>query len=130
MGFSVVDYTKEHFRDDAPPEREGKFIQITDGSRHCLVLSPMDMHPFHANITEAFLLSEGAQGRYNSKRDHYFTEDSGWKVLGGGVWKLSEPEGTIRFGGASLAYGPFVSRGLARSIKTSGAFEGFKVIVE
>ena len=130
MEFKIVDYTEEHFRKGAPPERGGKFVQLTDGTQDCLVLSPMDLHPFHANITEAFLLSKGTQGRYNSKRDHYFTETTGWKVLGGGVWRLSEPEGTIRFGGASLAYGPFVSRGLARRIKTSGAFEGFQVIVE
>ena len=130
MGLRIVDYTEKHFRKGAPPERGGKFVQLTDGTQDCLVLSPMGLHPFHANITEAFLLSEGTRGRYNSKRDHYFTGGSGWKVLGGGMWQLSEPEGTIHFGGASLAYGPFVSRGLSRRIKTSGAFDGFQVIVE
>lgn len=130
MGFKIIDYTEEYFRNNAPAERGGKFVQLTDGTQDRLVLSPMDLHPFHANITEAFLLSEGTQGRYNQKRDHYFTEKTGWEVLGGGVWRLSEPEGTISFGGASLAYGPFVSRGLAARIKTSGAFKGFRVIVE
>ncbi len=131
MGYlKIIDYTEKHYRKGAPPERGGKFVQLTDGTRDCLVLSPMDLHPFHANIAEAFLLSEGVSGTYNTKRDNYFTEGSGWQVKGGGLWSLSEPEGTIRFGGASLAYGAFVSRGLARRIEGSGAFKGLKVIVE
>lgn len=130
MGLKIVDYTEEYYKKGAPPERGGKFVQLTDSTRQCLVLSPMELHPFHANIIEAFLLSEGVSGTYNKKRDNYSTKGSGWKVLGGGIWRLSEPESTIRFGGASLAYGPLVSRGLARRIESSGAFKGLKVIVE
>lgn len=129
----VIDFTNEHFQGrPKPPERGGKFVQLTSGKQQALALSPIEMHSYHANIVEAFLRSRGEEGQYNYKRDHYFTEDTGWEVVGGGYWKLSEPEGTLRLGGTSMAYGPFSPKGLARLIRDSKVFlnMGLRVIID
>lgn len=131
MRFTLIDYTTgQPGGSRGPKERGGKFIQLTDGKEECLVLSTRRRHPFHANIAEEFLLSKGMPGSYNQKRDHYFTEGTGWKVMGGGHWRLTAHDMTVRLAGASLSYGPFEDSGLARKIEKSGAFPGFRVIVE
>jgi hypothetical protein len=131
MRFMLIDYTAGHTgTDTGQTERGGKFIQLTDGEEECLVFSTGRRHPFHANIAEEFLRSRGRAGRYNHKRDHYFTEGTGWEIVGGGHWRLTMADLTVRLAGASLAYGAFKRRGLKKKIETSGAFPGYRVVVE
>lgn len=130
MKFEIIDYTTRHYQGALPEERGGKFIQIERGSEQYLVMSPMELHGFHANIAEAFLDAHGIKGRYNSKRDHFYIDGTDWVILGGGIWRLSEPEGTLHLGGASMAYGSFVKKNLPKLINATGVFDGLQVIVE
>lgn len=128
MKFRIEDLTDGLVSESAQNERGGKFIQLTDGKEEVLVFSQMDRHPFHANIAEAFLHLIGEQGRYNHKRDHYFTEGTGWDVLGGGVWRLSDADHTLTLGGESMAYGPFIKNSLKKHIIGSKVLNGYKVV--
>ncbi len=131
MEFMIKDNSAQFYRDAMPEERGGKFVQLTDGKLQAVVFSPMKLHPYHANIAEAFLRSQGIfKGSYNAKRDHFYPHSTGWRILGGGIWSLSEKKGELRLEGASQAYGPFVPNGLDKAVGSSEAFKGYKVVVE
>lgn len=131
MEFMIKDNSAQFYRGALPEERGGKFVQLTKGSLQVVAFSPMKLHPYHANIAEAFLRSQGVfKGSYNAKRDHFYPDSTGWRILGGGIWSLSEKKGELLMGGASQAYGPFVPEGLAKAVGSSEAFKGYKVVVE
>ncbi len=130
MEFLIKDNSAQFYRGALPEERGGKFVQLTKGSLQVVAFSPMKLHPYHANIAEAFLRSQGIlNGSYNTKKDHFDSVNTGWRILGGGIWSLSEKEGALRMEGASQAYGPFVTDGLEKAVGSSEAFKKYKVVV-
>ena len=131
MDTVVIDNSAQVYPGAMPDEREGKFVQLTDGTRQVIVFSPIKLHPYHANIAEAFLRQEGiTKGSYNSKRDHFNPVNTGWQILGGGTWRVIEKEKQLSMGGASQAYGPFIEEGLREIMESSPAFKGYKVKIQ
>lgn len=113
----VTDYSAAHFGPFVPAAREGKFIIIeAEGVRH-MVMAPRGFKTFHANIAEEFFNALGIAGHYNHKRDHYTVSHPGWRILGGGHWRISGRR--LELTGESMAYGRFASDGLAEAISAT-----------
>jgi len=121
--------SSRHFGGSIPKERRGKFVILASDAGECMVMAPREFAAFHANIVEAFLMDQGRPGRFNAKRDYYYTEGTGWEVLGGGKWNISANDSILALGGTSLAYGDFPEHGIVDKIQLSGAFPGYKVRV-
>lgn len=133
MEFFVVDYSKEHNKDNEGLKfvRRGKFIQVRGRGKEFLVMSPQGLTPYHANIAERFFKSIGIEGKYSAKRDKFSISHPEWRVIGGGHWALDEADKFVEFTGTSMAYGNFDANGLDEKIKSAGAFEtGFDIKVK
>jgi len=127
MELKVIDYSDMYFS-SLPPARSGKFIQVMSEDSEYLVLSPRELSVFHANIAERFFSSMGIRGQYNHKRDSYRIAHPSWEILGGGHWELDEETGALTLSGTSMAYGRFLSTGLAQ--KVAKARPGLRVIIK
>ena len=85
----------------------GKFVVISDGQNLHVVLGPVNRYAYHANIVFAY--TEEA-GRAHASLDgsglcHLLTP--GWKVLGGGQYRLDDLTHTLKFSEKSTAYGKY-----------------------
>lgn len=121
----ITDYSARHFGPVMPKSREGKFIIVEgEGARH-IVFSPKGYRTFHANIAEEFLNAQGISGSYNHKRDHYNINHPGWRIMGGGHWRLSGRR--LELLGESLAYGKFASDGLLDALRATEFGSGLDI---
>ncbi|GAB4489895.1 MAG: hypothetical protein OHK006_22080 [Thermodesulfovibrionales bacterium] len=133
MDFLFVDYSgcisAAGASADCPPESYGKFIQVRNSRSEYLVCALTTAMPYHANIAERFFSTQGVPGRFNAKRDFFEVADSGWTVVGGGVWRLTAQEQTLTLSGSSQAYGRFEARGLQENIRRAPGMERLRIIV-
>lgn len=127
MEFELQDYSSVHHC-RIPEQRDGKFIQAFSAKCQYIVMAPKEMCAFHANIAERFFTGLGVNGRYNHKRDEFKVDHSGWTIAGGGHWRIDDAALTLELAGESMAYGRFISNGLARDIES--ALPGYKVIIK
>lgn len=131
MKFVFIDYSEHYYRhvkkEELPGRREGKFIQVRGRGAEYLVLSPKAFSPYHANIVERFFLSQGLQGSYNHKRDHYLPRSEGWSVVGGGSWAMDSSTVKLVLRGTSMAYGKFDSRGLGERLRAMPELAGIQI---
>ena len=127
MRFKVIDYCPDHF-EVMPKERSGKFIQVMGNDTEYIIMSPRELSTFHANIAERFFSGMGLSGKYNHKRDNYTLNHPEWALPGGGHWEIDATLGTLTLSGQSLAYGRFISDGLAK--KMQKAMPEYRVIIK
>jgi hypothetical protein len=70
MPMVLIDYTPFYLTSvlHAPlsPVVAGKFVQIRNGNRFYLVLSPVNFTKYHANIIERFCMDKGIEGSYDA----------------------------------------------------------------
>jgi hypothetical protein len=134
MGFVLIDYSELHYAslksNKVPPKRTGKFIQIRHFETEYLLLSPIELSPYHANIAGRFFSREHIKGRFNKKQDHFEVLDPEWEVVGGGMWSINEKEKLLGLSGSSQAYGKYDRRGLREKILGVNGFEGYCVSAE
>ena len=73
VSFAYLDYSQIYFscvaRKDIPPVRAGKFVQLANGRKEYVVLSPKQLSTYHANIVERFFHRQDVPGEYNAARD-------------------------------------------------------------
>lgn len=133
MEFRLIDYSYIHYvgkNGPVPPSRGGKFVQIRNAYYEYVVLAPVRMSQYHANIVELFCRDENIDGKYTSKKmDEYQLKAAGWEIVGGGFWQMEEDIKWLSLRGASQAYGRFDPKGLAGRILTHEGMEGFDVEV-
>lgn len=134
MKLVFIDYSPLYYKTIAkktmPSKRTGKFVQIRDGEKEYLVLSPKDLSTYHANVVERFCTEQGIAGSYNTKRDHYTVSSPNWEVVGGGVWTVDVKEKSLHLTGSSLAYGRYDRRGLQDRLASVRELAAYSVIVE
>lgn len=134
MPFILIDYSEacraSHSSAVASPQRGGKFIQIRNFDSEYLLLSPVELSAYHANIAERFFSEKGVKGSYNKKRDNFQIDDSEWEIVGGGVWTVDDREKTLRLSGRSLAYGEYDRRGMKERLFSTGRFPDYTITVE
>lgn len=92
---------------DGPDEESGKFVILCRRGETHLVLSPIALTPYHADIVHRYLQAEG-RGRVEA------ASSSGcrilspeWSVHGGGHYVLQHWLHHVKLHGKSSAFGPF-----------------------
>ncbi|NOZ25565.1 MAG: hypothetical protein GXO94_05690 [Nitrospirae bacterium] len=134
MKIEFTDFSDVYYgtisRETKPGKRKGKFVQLRNENTEHIVLSPIQLSPFHANIIERFCLANGIRGRYTGdKMERFVIEHPGWKVIGGGHWEMDDGEKRLVLGGASYVYGRFDGSGLSERLGTVDALNGYSVVI-
>jgi hypothetical protein len=131
MEFRFIDYSYTYYvgrKGPIPSKRGGKFIQLRNAYYEYVVLAPVEMCSYHANIVERFCWDEQIGGGYTTgKMDHYALKTAGWRIVGGGFWEMEEDRQWLSLRGASQAYGRFESEGLVGRIISHAGMDGFDV---
>ncbi|MDB5051266.1 MAG: hypothetical protein JWO30_4337 [Fibrobacteres bacterium] len=95
-------------------EEEGKFVVLTKGKGIHLVLSPVTLTPYHANIVYQYLQVEGRGDveAVSSSGCHILSKE--WKVHGGGYYTVQHWLHNLILHGKSTAFGKYDKSLLAR----------------
>ena len=134
MALTIIDYSEVFFvqmeQGVMPRQRDGKFVLVANHHELYAVFSPRGLSCYHANIIERFLTLRGLEGQYNTKRDVFHPDSPDWQILGGGLWKVDDDEGTLRLYGYSQAYGGVDLPVFAEEVRSAdGLGEGRRIIV-
>lgn len=89
------------------PEEEGKFVLLTHGKNLHLILSPLALTPYHANIVFQYLQVEGRGKVEAVSSSGCRILSKGWHVHGGGFYQLQPWLHTLVLGGKSTAFGKY-----------------------
>lgn len=91
------------------PDPEGKFVLLTKGKDLHLVLSPLSLTPYHANIVYQYLQVEGRGKVEAVSSSGCRILSKGWQVQGGGFYQVQHWLHTLKFGGKSTAFGKYTA---------------------
>ncbi len=134
MKFEFQDYTTWYFKtqlgQDVPTECSGKFVQLHHEQTEYVVIAPIALCKWHANIVQRFLEPQNVPGEYNARQDNYTLFDDNWTILGGGHWQRNLQQNTLHLFGVSQAYGRFAPAGLADRLSNISRLSEFQITVE
>jgi hypothetical protein len=134
MPMVLIDYTPFYLTSvlHAPlsPVVAGKFVQIRNGNRFYLVLSPVNFTKYHANIIERFCMDKGIEGSYDAKREKFTITDHEWQIVGGGKFERDANKKAIKLYDNSMAYGKFDANGLEEAIRSLPELSGYTITIE
>ena len=85
--------------------REGKFVQIKNGSNQFIVFAPTSPFTYHSHIVAKFAEDMGIMTFETDKGIEF--RDTGWKIIGGGKMRVDSEARKVEVWGASQAYGQF-----------------------
>lgn len=95
------------------PEEQGKFVLLGKGRSLHLVLSPIALTPYHANIVYQYLQVEGRGQVENAGEAGCRILSAGWTVNGGGYYQVQNWLHHISLHGKSTAFGKYRANLLA-----------------
>ena len=98
---------------DASDEETGKFVILKKGEGLHLVLSPLSLTPYHANIVYQYLQAEGRGEVMNAGEGGCQILSRDWSVQGGGHYHVQKWLHHMRLHGKSTAFGKYRSALLA-----------------
>jgi hypothetical protein len=102
-------FVVKSYRDLSADEEEGKFVLLAKGRELHLVLSPLSLTPYHANIVYQYLQVEGrAKVEAVSSAGCKILSRS-WKVQGGGYYQSQPWLHHLVLYGKSTAFGKYKS---------------------
>jgi hypothetical protein len=103
------------YRDEAAASSgdDGKFVLMTKGKSLHLVLSPVSLTPYHANIVYQYLQVEGRGQVETPSSSGCRILSKGWTVHGGGYYHVQSLIHVISFHGKSSAFGRYQEHLLA-----------------
>ncbi len=117
----IEDYASIYFETlqgrSTPPVYDGKFVHISGPREEFLVLSPVALSKYHANIVERFCHRHKDVMFRLSGDDGRFTTP-GWEVCGGGRFHLDHVQRFLQLWGTSKAYGAFDAEALRIKAKS------------
>ncbi|MBI5102937.1 MAG: hypothetical protein HZB33_14040 [Nitrospirae bacterium] len=122
MSFELIDYSTDYYEGTAgepvPEIRGGKFVQLRDvcNDREFIILSPVKLSTYHADIVERFCGLNKLPGVWNPGRTNFRIQDPCWSVVGGGRWAIDTVKKTLDLDSSSQAYGRFDSAGLKKRL--------------
>ena len=93
--------------DSQATEEEGKFVILTKLKAVHLVLSPVSLTPYHANIVYQYLQVEGRGDVEAVSSSGCRILSKGWKVHGGGYFTLQHWLHNLILHGKSTAFGKY-----------------------
>jgi hypothetical protein len=88
-------------------EEEGKFVLLTKGKGIHLILSPVSLTPYHADIVYRYLQVEGRGEVEAVSSSGCRILTKGWAVHGGGYYTLQHWLHNLIFHGKSTAFGKY-----------------------
>jgi hypothetical protein len=88
-------------------EEEGKFVLLTKGKGIHLILSPVSLTPYHADIVHRYLQVEGRGEVEAVSSSGCRILTRGWSVHGGGYYTLQHWLHNLIFHGKSTAFGKY-----------------------
>ena len=96
------------YRDlSAAQEEQGKFVLLSKGKSLHLVLSPLSLTPYHANIVYQYLQVEGRGQVENAGEAGCRIISKVWTVNGGGHYLVQTWLHNISLHGKSTAFGKY-----------------------
>jgi hypothetical protein len=95
---------------NASQEEEGKFVILSKGKGIHLVLSPISLTPYHANIVYQYLQVEGRGDVEAVSSSGCRIISKGWKVHGGGYYTVQHWLHNLILHGKSTAFGKYDQR--------------------
>ncbi len=95
-------------------EENGKFVLLSRGRGIHLVLSPLSLTPYHANIVYQYLQVEGRGDVEAVSSSGCRIISKGWKVHGGGYFSAQHFLHNLILHGKSTAFGKYDQRLLGR----------------
>ena len=94
-------------RSDPLSEEEGKFVILTKGKGIHLILSPVSLTPYHANIVYQYLQVEGRGEVEAVSSSGCRIITKGWTVHGGGYYTVQHWLHNLILHGKSTAFGKY-----------------------
>lgn len=95
-----------------PREEEGKFVILSKGRGVHLILSPISLTPYHANIVYQYLQVEGRGEVEAVSSSGCRILSKGWTVHGGGYYTVQHWLHHLILHGKSTAFGKYELRQL------------------
>ena len=92
---------------DASDEETGKFVILKKGEGLHLVLSPLSLTPYHANIVYQYLQAEGRGEVMDAGEGGCQILSKDWSVQGGGHYHAQKWLHHLRLFGKSTAFGRY-----------------------
>jgi len=132
--FRVVDYTTEYHPKagdgDVHHTGRGKFVHLRGPDGEYLVLSPIGLTKYHAQVVARFCRDRedasflmAPTGETGSFTMH------GWTICGGGHFHFDRESRTLRLYGRSQAYGAFDAKRLPNLISGTGGWDDVTIVV-
>lgn len=122
------DYYEARLGGATPPICEGKFVHITGPHEEFIVLSPIELTEFHAQIVQRFSrrrvemssvsLPTGEEVRFGTP---------GWEIRGGGRFQWDRATRRLCLWGASKVYGPFDGAYIREALQQSQGWDDVDV---
>ena len=107
---------------------EGKFVHIVGPSEEYLVLSPLSLTRYHAQIVARFSRQHDELSFViHPSGEEGWVATPAWKVKGGGRYRLDRLGRSLKLWGASKAFGGFDVAGLQTKINRVPGWEQFVV---
>lgn len=88
-------------------EEQGKFVLLAKGRSLHLVLSPVSLTPYHANIVQRYLEGEGLGTVESAGEAGCRILSPGWQVHGGGYYQAQNWLHHLILHGKSTAFGKY-----------------------
>lgn len=88
-------------------EAQGKFVLLMKGQSLHLILSPVNLTPYHANIVYQYLQVEGRGEVENAGEGGCHILSKNWSVHGGGYYHVQGWLHHMRLHGKSTAFGKY-----------------------
>ncbi|HUU44953.1 MAG TPA: hypothetical protein VM118_04405 [Acidobacteriota bacterium] len=131
----VEDYTTAYYEtvlhQPTPDVRTGKFLHIVGPDDEYLVLSPTELTKFHAHIVKRFCgLHEDLSSSSPHSQEEILIDQRGWRVRGGGRFRLDQRSRTLTLWGSSKAYGAFNGAHIQEHMRDAAGYEGYAVHID
>ena len=92
----------------------GKFVHLRSPDGEILATAPYGHAEYHAEIVAALLERLGVEAFVlGAGRDACEVYEPGWRILGGGHYRMDPSTGVLWLGGRSRVYGPCDLEGLS-----------------
>lgn len=128
----VEDYANHYYESqterDTPGTYEGKFVHIVGPKEEFLVLSPVELTEYHSHIVQRFSRRRQDLSSISSPSGNEVRFGTpGWKIKGGGRFRLDHGAGTMYLWGASKAYGKFDGAYVRQALRAAAGWERFSI---
>ncbi len=127
----VEDYTPDYYQArlavPLPSKYEGKFVHIVGPADEYLVLSPVELTEFHAQIVQRFSRRRPETSSVFLPSGEVRFGTPGWSVRGGGRFQLNRSGSSLTLWGESKAYGTFDGDYLCAALSQNADWGQFEI---